>query len=163
MMNTQNVDHAALKTNQALIIALNIIAFILNTPFLATVVTLAMVSGTLRKAPGFSFFYRALKGAGWIKPDILQDNPEPHRFAQGFGGIVMLIGSGALYAGASTFGWALIWLVIALAALNLFAGFCVGCALYYWLGRLSVPGFSISPPSDTFPGMKPKIKTANGS
>jgi len=93
----------------------------------------------------------------------LQDNPEPHRFAQGFGGAVMIIGTGALYAGASILGWALIWLVVALAALNLFAGFCVGCAVYYWLGRLSVPGFSKSPPSDTFPGMKPKAKTANGS
>lgn len=161
--NYQNVDHAALKTNQAVIIALNILAFILNAPLLAALVTLAMVLGTLRKIPGFIFIYRALISTGWIKPDILQDNPEPHQFAQGFGGVVMLIGTGALYAGASILGWALIWLVVALAALNLFVGFCVGCAVYYWLGRLSIPGFSKSPPGDTFPGMKTNVKTANGS
>jgi hypothetical protein len=38
----------------------------------------------------------------------------------------------------------------------LFVGFCAGCALYYWLGRLSVPGFIKSPPQETFPGMRPK-------
>jgi len=54
--NYQNVDHAALKTNQAVIIALNILAFILNTPLLAALVTLAMVFGTLRKVPGFGFW-----------------------------------------------------------------------------------------------------------
>jgi hypothetical protein len=38
-------------------------------------------------------------------------------------------------------GWALSWIVVALAALNLFAGICVGCLMYYWLNRLGVPGF----------------------
>jgi hypothetical protein len=30
---------------------------------------------------------------------------------------------------------------VALAALNLFAGICVGCLMYYWFNRLGVPGF----------------------
>ena len=64
----------------------------------------------------------------------------------------------ALVAGMATVGWGLVWLVIVLAALNLFVGFCVGCALYYWLGRLAVPGFIQSPPQETFPGMRPKAK-----
>ncbi len=161
-INYQNVDHAALKTNQAVIILLNIIAFILNVPSLAALVTLAMLLGTLRKVPGFGFIYRLLKKAGWVKPDILQDNPEPHRFAQGFGSVVMLTGTGLLYIGSPTLGWALIWLVVALAALNLFADFCVGCAVYYWLGRLNISGFSKSPPANTLPGMKPKARAANG-
>jgi hypothetical protein len=58
-------------------------------------------------------------------------------------------------------GWSLVWLVIALAALNLFAGFCVGCAVYYWLARLNVPGFAQHPPAGTLPGMRPKIKAGS--
>ncbi|MGA2477407.1 MAG: DUF4395 family protein [Spirochaetia bacterium] len=52
--------------------------------------------------------------------------------------------------------WLLTWLVIVLAAANLFLGFCAGCAVYYWLNRLQVPGFGKTPPSGTFPGMRPK-------
>ncbi len=149
------VDHTALKTNQTLIITLNILAFIFNTPWLALIVTVVMILGTLRKKPGFALIYLMLKPTGWPKPDIIMDNPEPHRFAQGFGALVMLVGSITLYSGALTLGWGLIWLVVALAALNLFVGFCVGCAVYYWLNRLSLPGFSKSPPEGTFPGMRP--------
>jgi hypothetical protein len=46
--------------------------------------------------------------------------------------------------------------VVALAALNAFGGFCVGCAVYYWLARLNVPGFAKTPPAGIFPGTKPK-------
>lgn len=157
----QNVDHTALKTNQAVIIILNVAAFILNVPLLAAVVALAMLLGTLQKVPGFGFIYRAMKRVGWLKPDVLLDNPEPHRFAQGFGGVVMLAGTLSLYAGANILGWGLVWLVVALAALNLFGGFCVGCAVYYWLSRMSVPGFTKAPPTGTFPGMRPKREVFN--
>ena len=155
----QRVDHSALKVNQSFIIGLNILAFILNLPWLALIVTLAMAIGTVLKAPGFGFVYKyALKPRGWVKPDVIADNPEPHRFAQGFGAVVMAAGVSAMYAGAAPLGWGLVWLVIALAALNLFAGFCAGCAVYYWLNRLNVPGFVKAPPTGTFPGMRPKVK-----
>lgn len=151
----QKVDHAALKTNQAVIIILSIIAFILNLPVLAAFVGLVMLAGTLRKGPGFGFIYRLLNSAGWIKPDVLPDNPAPHRFAQGFGAFVLLAGWVSLFAGLTALGWGLVWLVISLAALNLFAGFCVGCAVYFWLGKINTPGFTQSPPEGTFPGMRP--------
>lgn len=160
-MNTNEltkVDHTAIKTNQAVIILLNIIAFIINAPWLAGIVALVMIIGTLLKSPGFKFVYRILKSAGLAKPDVLIDNPEPHRFAQGFGGVVMLAGTVSLFAGVTILGWGLVWLVIALAALNLFGGFCVGCAVYYWLSRLNLPGFTKSPPEGTFPGMRPKAR-----
>jgi hypothetical protein len=153
-----NVDHAAIKTNQAVIILLNILAFILNAPWLAGIVALMMILGTILKIPGFKFVYRILKSAGIAKPDIIPDNPEPHRFAQGFGGVVMLVGTIALFTGIPLLGWVLVWMVAALAALNLFGGFCVGCAVYYWLGRLQVPGFKKAPPADTIPGMRPKVR-----
>ena len=155
----QKVDHSALRVNQSFIIGLNILAFILNLPWLALIVTLAMAIGTALKVPGFGFVYKyVLKPRGWVKPDVIADNPEPHRFAQGFGAVVMAAGVSAMYAGAAPLGWGLVWLVIALAALNLFAGFCAGCAVYYWLNRLNVPGFVKAPPTGTFPGMRPKVK-----
>jgi hypothetical protein len=86
---------------------------------------------------------------------VLEDHPEPHRFAQTFGSVVLLAGSGLLFLGLAGIGWGLTWLVIALAALNLFGGFCVGCAMYYWLNRMQVPGFYKSPPPETRPGMRP--------
>jgi hypothetical protein len=155
----QKVDHSVLKVNQAFIIGLNILAFILNLPWLALIVTLAMAIGTALKVPGFGFVYKyALKPRRWVKPEVIDDNPEPHRFAQGFGAVVMALGTGFLLAGATAPGWGLVWLVIALAALNLFAGFCAGCAVYYWLNRLHVPGFVKTTPDGTFPGMRPKVK-----
>jgi uncharacterized membrane protein YccC len=86
-----------------------------------------------------------LKPLKLVAPDVISDNPEPHRFAQGFGGVVVAMGAAALLTTLSTLGWALVWLVIMLAALNLFLGFCAGCFLYYQLHRLGVPGFKVGP------------------
>lgn len=153
------VDHAALRTNQAFIIALSLLAFLLNQPWLALLVAGVMAVGTLLSVPGFGFIYRRiLEPLGLVKPEMLNDNPEPHRFAQGMGASVLLAGTLALFAGLNILGWTLVWLVIALAALNLFAGFCAGCAVYYWLGRLGVPGLVESPPENTFPGTRPKAR-----
>lgn len=157
----QKVDHAALKTNQLLIILLSIVAFILDQPIIAAIVALAMGLGSLIKKPGFGFVYSSLlKPRGWMKPDVLDDNPEPHRFAQFVGFLFMTAGSISLFLGSALLGWTLVWIVVALAALNAFGGFCVGCAMYYWLVRLNVPGFSKQPPANTFPGMKPKAGAA---
>ncbi len=98
-----------------------------------------------------------LRPLNWVKPEVIQDNPEPHRFAQGFGGTVLAGAGLAFVAGAGGLGWGLAWLVVALAALNLFVGFCVGCAVYYWLNRLKVPGFGKTPPGGSFPGMRPRV------
>ncbi len=153
------VDHASIKTNQATIILLLLAAFIANLPWLVALTSLVMLLGTALERPGFGFLYFGLlKPQGWLQPDVVADNPEPHRFAQGFGGIVLAAASLALFLGAGAVGWSLAWLVIALAALNLFVGFCVGCAMYYWLNRLHAPGFAKAPPAGTLPGMRPKEK-----
>ena len=150
------VDHSALRTNQAVIIGLSLLAFLLNLNWLAALVGAVMLLGTIVGKPGFGFVYQlALKRAGLLQSDLIADNPEPHRFAQGFGGVVLLFGFSALMLGGQWLGWGLIWLVIGLAALNLFAGFCVGCAMYYWLGRANLPWFSKRPPEGLLPGMRP--------
>jgi len=159
MAGLQKVDHAAIRTNQAFIIGLNLLAFLLYQPLLVLAVAVVMALGSLTKRPGFAVLYaRIFKPLGWVKPDVLDDNPEPHRFAQSFGSAVLFAGVLALVLGSPWLGWALTWLVIALAALNLFGGFCVGCAMYYWLNRLNVPGFVKSPPPGNTPGMRPKTE-----
>jgi hypothetical protein len=153
------VDHSALRVNQAAIISLSIAAFVFNVPVLGALVGLVMLIGAVLKQPGFKLLYTGfLKPRGWVKPDVIADNPEPHVFAQGFGGAVLAIAAAAFWLNSAIVGWGLTWLVIALAALNLFAGFCAGCFMYYWLGRLHMPGFTKSPPTNTFPGMRPSQK-----
>ena len=145
--NTRKVDHSALKVNQAFIIALLILAYVLNSVWLVAFVAAVMLLGTA--VPSLSLFKRVyqhvLRPAGLVKPNVLVDNPEPHRFAQGFGGVVLLAAIVALLAGAAVVGWALVGLVVVLAALNLFLGFCAGCFVYYQLHKLGVPGFARGP------------------
>ena len=154
----QKVDHSALKINQITIIVFNLVAFIFNLPVLTIVVAVVLGLGSLFKVPGFGFVYKnALKPWGWVKPDVLDDNPEPHRFAQNVGFVFETGAALALFLNASLLGWILVWIMIVLPALNAFVGFCVGCAMYYWLGQAKiVPAFSKEPPAGTFPGMKPR-------
>ena len=153
----QKVDHSALRVNQATIIILMVAAFVFNQWWLVAAVAVIMLLGTLVGRPGFLLLYSGLLRPLHIaRPDILNDNPEPHRFAQGFGGIVAGVSAVLFLVGASAGGWVLTWLVVVLAALNLFVGFCAGCAVYYWLNRLKAPGFTKAPPAGIVPGMRPK-------
>ena len=149
------VDHAALRTNQAVIIGLLAAAYVVNAAWLVLVVGLLMLLGAARSAPAFHGIYRGLRRLGWLRPDVLSDNPEPHRFAQLLGGAFLVLGAVGFALGSNLAGWALAGIVAALAAVNLFAGVCVGCAIYYWLARLHVPGFSKSPPPGALPGRRP--------
>ncbi|HKY83673.1 MAG TPA: DUF4395 family protein [Anaerolineales bacterium] len=151
------VDHAALRTNQAVIIGLLLAAFVADAPALVAVVGALMLLGSVRGRPAFAAIYRLLRSMGRLRPELLQDNPEPHRFAQLLGGVVLSLGALAFALGAASLGWGLTAVVVALAGINLFAGVCVGCALYYWLARVHVPGFSKSPPPGSVPGRRPTI------
>lgn len=151
------VDHSALRTNQALIIASTLAAFVFNATWLAALVGGVMLLGVAFGRPGFLPIYRALARLGWVEPDRLMDHPEPHRFAQLMGGLFLTAAVASLVLGWSGLGWALAWVVIGLAALNLFAGFCVGCAVYYWLSRAGWPGFTQAPPPGSSPGRPPQV------
>jgi molybdopterin converting factor small subunit len=153
------VDHAALRTNQAMIIGVLLGAFIVMD-LARALVSLILALGSLTGRPGF-LLYRILRSARLFKPDVVPDHPEPHRFAQALGSAFLLAGWLALAVGLEAAGWALAWIVIALAALNLFAGLCIGCLVYYWLSRIGAPGFSKSPPDGARPGRRPPA--ANGT
>jgi hypothetical protein len=143
----RRVDESAIKVNQGFIIGLLLLAYISNSLPLVAFVSLVMLVGTV--APELALFqiiYReGLRPARVINPHIVIDNPEPHRFAQGFGGVVVALGVVALLLDHAALGWGLVWLVVVLAGLNLTLNFCAGCFLYYQLNRLGVPGFRHSP------------------
>lgn len=143
----RKVDHSALRTNQAFIIGLLIIAFILNVWSLVAFICAVMLVGTIFPEAGLfkRIYLHILRPSKLVKPDVMADNPEPHLFAQGLGGLFLLASSITLALNLLTVGWVLAWIVIALAALNLFAGFCAGCFVYYQLNRLRVPGFTHAP------------------
>lgn len=149
------IDHAALRTHQASLIVLLLLSFVLDSAWLLAVVVLAMLVGTALGRPGFLPVYWVLRRLHLASPERLPDHPEPHRFAQLLGGVFVAAGLGALLLGWSILGWALAWVVVGLAGLNLFGGFCVGCAVYYWFSRIGVPSFKQSPPAGTLPGHRP--------
>lgn len=151
--STPRVDHAVLKVNQLVIISLNVAAFVFDAWWLAALVAVVMLAGA---ALGQALFGLAVRRVIRYRPDSLADNPEPHRFAQGLGGVFVALGALAGVAGLPALGWGLVWLVVALAALNAFGGFCAGCFIYYWLARFNVPGFTKTPPAGSAPGFRPK-------
>jgi hypothetical protein len=138
VQSEERVDRTGLRFNQASIITLLVIGFVLNQPILVVVVAAVMVAGTV--APALALFQRiyrdGLRPAGLLKPDVHAEANAPHRFAQGMGGAVLVLASIALFAGAAAIGWALTLLVVALAAVNLFFGFCAGCFIYFQIERL---------------------------
>ncbi|GAB4120895.1 MAG: DUF4395 domain-containing protein [Roseiflexaceae bacterium] len=138
VQSEERVDRTALRFNQAAIITLLVIGFVLNQPILVVVVAAVMVAGTVTPALAlFQRIYRdGLRPAGLLKPDVHAEANAPHRFAQGMGGTVLVLASIALFAGAAAIGWALTLLVVALAAVNLFFGFCAGCFIYFQIERL---------------------------
>lgn len=144
-MTERKVDHSQIRTNQAFTIGLLILAFVLNLPALTGFVGIVLLISAAVPALGlFSRVYRhVLRPTGLVRPDVIPDNPEPHRFAQFVGGILVTASAFLLAAGLSG-GWALAGVVVVLASLNLFAGWCAGCMMYYWFNRLGIPGFGRS-------------------
>ncbi|HEY7032422.1 MAG TPA: DUF4395 domain-containing protein [Thermomicrobiales bacterium] len=136
------VDVNGLKTNQALIVGLVALAFVLGVDaggaWLVVLVAASLAIGAA--VPGYGpfqlFYRRVVRRAGVVKPRPRPDDPAPHRFAQALGGTFLVVGAVALFAGAATVGWALAWLVVALALVNLLFGFCAGCFVFYHLRRL---------------------------
>jgi hypothetical protein len=96
--------------------------------------------GTLWPEAGLfkQLYARGLKPAGLLKAHVIDDDPRPHLFAQGLGGVFLVLSAAALWLGLPVFGWMLAGIVVVLAAVNLLLGFCMGCFLYYQLGRVGV-------------------------
>ena len=137
----KKVDTTAIKFNQASIISLTILAFLLDVPWLVLFVGAVLGVGTIW--PGAALFQgvyrRVLKPLGLLKPHVIDDDPTPHRFAQGLGATFLGLSSLALLVlDLPALGWGLAGLVVVLAGINLFFNFCAGCFVYLQLSRLGL-------------------------
>jgi hypothetical protein len=135
------VDHSALKVNQTGIVATVLVAFIGSAffrPLLVLIPLLAVVLLLGTFAPQLAlykqFYFKVLKPRGLVKPRPVQDRPEPHNFAQGLGGAFLVVSS-MLLLPLPVVGLAIALLVAVLAFINLAFGYCLGCQIYYQLGR----------------------------
>lgn len=137
---TSRVDYSALRTNQALIVIFLVLSFLLEQRWLVGFVALVMLVGTIRPEFGlFKMLYSTvLKPAGLIKPDIQIDEPQPHLFAQSLGALFLLGAVAAFLLNAPIVAWALTFAVAALAFINLFFDFCLGCFIFFQLVRAGV-------------------------
>ncbi|MDA1010915.1 MAG: DUF4395 domain-containing protein [Chloroflexi bacterium] len=143
------VDRNTLRTNQAFIVGLTVLAFVLGAEigqWVVLFVGLVMGLGTIHE--GFALFKqvhrRILRTAGILGPNIQVEDPMPHQFAQGMGAVFLLAAFLALVAGAVTVGWVLTWMVAFLAFINLTVQFCAGCFIYFQLDRRGLLPASIA-------------------
>ncbi len=138
------LDETGLKTGTGLTIILLLIGFVLDSVPLVALVAVAQFMGALglSMAPYRLVYQHILKPSGIAKPRIITDNPAPHRFAMLVGAIFNAGAVVALLLDAPLLAWILVAVVVVLANLNFWLNFCLGCWMYYRLGRLGVPGFT---------------------
>src|SRR5262249_32815180 len=130
-----------LKFSQAWVVVVSALAFILNLPILTLIGAVALALSALYPAVGpFRLLYRFVAlPLHLLRPRVVEDDPAPHRFAQGVGATFLLAASAALFlTSATTLGWALDLIVFVLSGLNFSLGFCAGCFVYFQLGRLGL-------------------------
>jgi len=137
MAQAKVVDQTIIKFTQVIIAVWIVVAGALQAPGLILVLTAAMgVSAASPSRSLFRLLYQRLAvPLGIVRPNIISDDPAPHRFAQGVGAAVLALATLALLVGAGTVGWLLAGLVAALALLNVGVGFCAGCFIYFQLAR----------------------------
>lgn len=141
------VDHTGLKTGIGATIVLLLLAFVLDSWVIVGFVAVAQLLGALAVpfAPYKLFYQFVVKPSGLVQPNVIRDNPEPHRFSMLVGSVFNAAGVVALLAGVDVLGWILVGIVVVLANLNFWLNFCLGCWMYYQFNRLGVPGFTVSP------------------
>jgi hypothetical protein len=124
------IDRTALKVNQAGIVLTVLLAFLLSAIWPALVwalpvLALVMLVGALE--PRAALFRQAyltiLRPAGLLRPRPVEESPRPHNFAQILGGVFLLLASLAFVLSVPLLGWALAWIVLLLAFVNLAFGF----------------------------------------
>jgi len=143
------VDRNTLRTNQAFIVGLTVLAFVLGRDigqWLVLGTGLVMLLGTFdeRLALFKQVHRRILKPTGILGPDVKIEDPMPHQFAQAMGSVFLVAAFVALTGGATGVGWALNFIVAALALVNLTVQFCMGCFVYLQLDRRGLLPSSIA-------------------
>ena len=129
------------KFSQACTVLLSGLAFLFNQPVIVLIAALVLaIAALFPEVSPFRLLYRGVAlPLRLLKPRIVEDDPAPHRFAQGVGAVFLIASTLLLFAvKAPVAGWALDLIVFVLAGINLTLGFCAGCFVYYHLGRSGV-------------------------
>lgn len=141
MREPQRIDHSALRVNQTGIVLTVVVAIAGSAVYwplvwLIPALAVALLAGTLspRLALFKQLYFNVLKPVGLVKPRVIADSPAPHNFAQGLGGVFLVVASLLLLV-LPVAGLGLAVLVAILAGVNLVFGFCLGCQIYFQLGR----------------------------
>ena len=126
-------DANVLRFNQIVIVSGIIVALLIRQPFIVVIIGAVLLAGSLDpRLAGFKRLYLDLiRPSLRLAVDPSQDDPRPHNFAQGLGGVFLLLATLAFISGWVLLGWSLAIIVAALAMLNLTTNFCLGCFLYY--------------------------------
>ncbi len=135
------VDAHLAKFSQASVAVLTALAFIFNQPVIVLIAALIMVIAALAPtvSPFKLVYQRVILPLHLLKPRIVEDDPAPHRFAQGIGAAFLIASSIVFFlVHAPIAGWTLDLIVFVLSAINFTVGFCAGCFVYYHLGRLGL-------------------------
>lgn len=128
----KKTDLSALRFNQVTVVVVTALAVVLRLPWLSVLLGLAMLVGALW--PGLSpmrWLYRVVGQRLGMRPEVVDESPEAHHFAQGVGGVFLLASGLTGWAGLGILSAVLGVTVIALALLNLTAHICVGCLMYF--------------------------------
>ena len=118
-------DRNQLRFNQALLVLLLPLAALLDLPWLVYLLFLLMAS---QHTP--LDLMAVLKRLLRVPPQMVDEDPRPHRFARFLGAVFLGLASLALLLGLKPLGYALALLVAPLAFVNLAFGFCLGCLPY---------------------------------
>ncbi|WP_407539170.1 DUF4395 domain-containing protein [Deinococcus radiomollis] len=131
-------DLSALKFNQLTVVAVTAVAVLLGQPWLAALLGAAMLVGAAKpqRSP-MKWLYHTVGQRLGLKPEVVDESPEAHHFAQGVGGVFLLASAISGFAGLGVLSAVLGVIVIALALLNLTAKICVGCLMYFQYKMLS--------------------------
>lgn len=155
---TNKVDHAEIKMGQILTILISGMALVLQNQIpLIVLGGIFLLSGTVRSISPFSLLYRwIINPLGIIKSDYRLDNIQPHKFGQLVGVMTIALALVLMHFNFTSAGWGIVILLIMLTAIS-YAGWCVGCFLYYQLNRFGFGGFFKHAPTDktVFIGARP--------
>lgn len=152
------VDHAEIKMGQLLTITVSAVALGLQQTLPLILLGLVfLLSGSIRVMSPFTWLYRGLvRPLRLMRSDYRLDNIQPHKFGQLIGALTVVLAVGLVEAGYATAGWAVVVVLILLTLVS-YAGWCIGCFLYYQINRLGLGGFFRHAPTDkgVFPGSRP--------
>ena len=143
------IDRNTLRTNQAFIVGLTVLAFVVGGtigPGIVLATGLVLAAGTVddRLALFKQVHRRVFKPLGLLGSDVVPEDPMPHQFAQAVGTVFLLAAAISLFADATFVGWTLNFIVTALAFINLTVQFCAGCFVYFQLDRRGLLPSSIA-------------------